>query len=133
MLPVGERRHQTLHLEAEGGLFSGGPRARNHYALGGSSRLRGYEKDFLEGDRYYYPSAAFPRPLWRDSVRLFVVADAGGIGRDVLDISPHGAHASIGLGARVRITWLVDVEVEVGVAWPLRSGDGVQFFAGSEG
>jgi outer membrane protein assembly factor BamA len=132
-IPIGQREHQTLELIAEGGAYGGGPRARNHYSLGGSSRLRGYVTDHLEGDRYYYFSSAFLRPVWRDWLRLFAVAEAGGIGRDVRGISPRGAHASIGLGARVRITWFVDVEVEGGIAWPLRGGDGAHVFAGGGG
>jgi outer membrane protein assembly factor BamA len=129
-IPIGQREHQTLELIAEGGTYGGGPRVRNHYSLGGSSRLRGYDTDHFEGDRYYYLSSAFLRPVWRNWLRLFVVAEAGGIGRDVRDISPRGPHASLGLGARVRVTWFVDVEIEAGVAWPLRGGDGLHVFAG---
>lgn len=131
--PVGRREHQSLHLTAEGGAYAGGPRSRNHYSLGGSSRLRGYDVDHLEGDRFYYFSGEFLRPVWRDWLRLLAVAEVGGIGRDVFAISPRGAHASLGLGARVRFTWFVDVEIEAGVAWPLRGGGGLQFFAGGEG
>ena len=40
---------------------------------------------------------------------------------------------SIGLGLRIRITWFVDAAVEVGVAWPLIRGDGLQVFAGGAG
>jgi outer membrane protein assembly factor BamA len=132
-LPLGERPHQSLHLIAEGGILSGGPRSRNHYALGGSSRLRAYDVDFFEGDRYYYFASEVLRPVWRDWLRLFVVTEVGGVGRDVRGISPKGPHASIGIGARARVTWLVEVEIEAGVAWPLRGGGGAQFFAGGEG
>ncbi|HRQ66144.1 MAG TPA: POTRA domain-containing protein [Xanthomonadaceae bacterium] len=132
-IPIGDRAHQSLHLLAEGGAYSGGPRSRNHYSLGGSTRLRAYDVDYLEGDRFWHVSSEFLRPIWRDWLRLFVVGEVGGIGRDVRGNSPRGPHASIGIGARMRFTWFVEIEIETGIAWPLRGGGGAQFFAGGEG
>lgn len=130
--PIGTREHQTLHLLAGGGVVTGGPRSRNNFSLGGSGTLRGYESDFLEGDRYYYLAAEYLRPIRRDWLRLLVLAELGGAQRNVFgapnaDGSPYG---SIGLGVRIRFVRLVDVEIELGVAYPLRNGDGPRFFAG---
>ena len=129
---IGGREHQTLHLLASGGVVTGGPRSRNNFSLGGSGRLRGYETDFVEGDRYYYVAAEYLRPIRWDWLRLLVLAEVGGARRNVFgtataDGSPY---ASIGLGLRLRFVRFVDVEIELGVAYPLRGGDGARFFAG---
>ena len=129
---IGARPHQTFHVVAAGGVVTGGPRSRNNFSLGGSGRLRGYESDFLEGDRYYYLAAEYLRPIRWDWLRLFAVAEVGGAERNVFGRAnaDGSAYASVGLGVRLRFVRLVDVEIELGIAVPLRDGDGARFFAG---
>lgn len=127
--PFGRRAHQSLHLHAAGGILTGGPRSRNTFSLGGSSRLRGYDSDAVEGDTYWYLAAEYLRPIRWDWLRLLVVAEAGGARRNVYDEPYREAYASIGLGLRARITWFVDIELEAGIAMPLVDGDGPRFFA----
>lgn len=129
-LPLGETPHQTLHLIAEGGWRTGGPDSRSAFFLGGSGNLRGYPSDYFEGERYWRLSAEYLRPIRWDWLRLLALAEVGGIGASLEPESPRGVHASIGLGVRIRLTWLVNVEVELGAAWPLRGGEGARFFAG---
>lgn len=126
----GAREHQTLHFLAGGGVVTGGPRSRNNFTLGGSGDLRGYESDFIEGDHYYYGAVEYLRPLRWDWLRLLVLAEVGGTSRDIRGGADGSPYASIGLGVRIRLTWFVDVEIEAGVAQPLRGGDGARFFAG---
>lgn len=127
--PVGNLPHQSVHLIADGGLYASGPRSRNAFDLGGSSRLRGYESDYLEGQRYWRLAGEYLRPLGRDWLRLLAVAEVGGTDRALLDRRDGSPYASVGLGVRIRLVWFVDVEIEAGVAWPLRGGDGMRFFA----
>lgn len=127
---IGDTPHQTLHLIAAAGSHTDGPRSRNAFDLGGSSRLRGYDSDYLEGQRYWYLAAEYLRPLGRDWLRLVAMAEAGGTDDALLGRRDGGPYASVGLGVRVRLTWFVDIEIEAGVAWPLRGGDGMRFFAG---
>lgn len=128
--PLGEIPHQTFHLLAEGGWRSGGPDSRSAFFLGGSGTLRGYPSDTFEGERYWRLSAEYLRPLHWNWLRLLALAEVGGTGASLEPDAPRGPHASLGLGVRVRLTWLVDVEIELGAAWPLRGGDGARFFAG---
>lgn len=125
----GRTEHQTVHFLAAGGLKSGGPRSRNTYSLGGSSRMRGYDSDAIEGDTYWYVAGEYLRPLRWDWLRLLAVAEVGGARRNVFGDDNREAYASIGLGVRARITWFVDIEIEAGVAIPLVDGDGLRFFA----
>ncbi|MCK7592079.1 BamA/TamA family outer membrane protein [Pseudomarimonas salicorniae] len=130
-LPLGELEHQTLHLLGEGGLRRGGPDSRSAFFLGGSSTLRGYDSDTFAGEDYWLVGVEYLRPLrWR-WLRLLAVAELGGAGASLEPDSPRGPHASVGLGLRIRLTWLVNTEIEIGYAWPLRGGGGGRFFAGS--
>jgi len=127
---LGQREHQSLHLLAEGGIRQGGPRSRNAFFLGGSSRLRGYPSQYLAGERYYRVSAEVLRPLRWDWLRLVAMVEAGGTGGDIEGRSPAGPHASVGLGLRIRPSRFVGVEIELGIAVPLKGGSGLEFFAG---
>lgn len=132
---LGARPHQSLQLLGAVGVHGGGPDTRNRYTLGGSGALRGYEPDFLEGDAYYYGAIEYLRPIRWDWLRLLVALEAGGADRanplrdyaGAVDGSPYG---SIAVGLRIRIPIFVNVEIEAGVALPLRGGDGARFFAG---
>jgi outer membrane protein assembly factor BamA len=129
-LPLGDTPHQTLHFLAQGGLVTDGPRSRNNFSLGGSGRLRGYESDFVEGDRFYYGAIEYLRPIRWNWLRLFATAEIGGADDDIRGETDGRPYASLGLGVRLRLTWFVDVELEAGIAMPLRDGDGPRFFAG---
>ena len=67
-----------------------------------------------------------------DWLRVLVLAEAGGVDRNVhgSDVADGSPYASLGLGVRIRLTKFVDVEVEAGIAVPLRGGGGARFFAG---
>jgi outer membrane protein assembly factor BamA len=130
-MAIGELPHQSLHLLGQGGAVFVGPRSRDNFSLGGSSRLRGYDSDFLEGDAFYYGAVEYLRPLGRDWLRLLAVFEIGGAGRDIGGLYDGRTYASIGIGLRMRMTWFVNTEIEIGIAAPLRGGDGVRFFAGA--
>ena len=128
---IGATPDQNLQFLAQGGWVGGGTDTRNDFSLGGSSRLRGYDSDFVQGNRYYYGAVEYLRPLrWR-WMRLLLVAEAGGADDDFRGEADGTPYASLGLGVRVRLTWFVDLEIEAGFAVPLRGGDGIRFFAGS--
>lgn len=129
-MAVGTREHQTLQGRVEAGVYSGGTRRRDTFSLGGSGRLRGYDTDFLEGQRYGYATVEYLRPLRWNWLRLLVMAEAGAVGGNLAGRHDGSLHASVGVGVRLRLPWFVDVEFEAGLAWPLRGGDGMEVFAG---
>jgi outer membrane protein assembly factor BamA len=130
-LHVGETPHQSVHVLASFGTYHGGPTeyqaSAGPYALGGASVLRGYPGDFRVGDFYYRTSVEYLRPFIEDWLRPVVILDAGNVHPD-LDEADGRVYASIGVGLRVRVTFLVNVEIEAGVAWPVEGG-GQRFFA----
>lgn len=130
--PIGKRPHQRLHLRASAGSFHGGqPQRRSDaFELGGAGNLRGYENEFGEGDAFWTVAAEYLRPVGWDWLRFLAVLEAGQVHRASFPERDPGLMLSIGLGFRVRFTWFVDAEVELGVAYPLRDGDGARGFAG---
>ena len=127
---LGSTPHQTVHLLGSAGLLTGGTGSRNEFSLGGSGRMRGYDSDFLEGDYYYYGSLEYLRPIKWDWLRLMAFVEVGGTGDDREELRDGSPYADIGLGVRIRLTWFVDVEIELGWAYPLRGGEGANFFGG---
>jgi outer membrane protein assembly factor BamA len=122
--------HHTLHWRASAGTVIGGRNSRNEFGLGGSGSLRGYESDFVQGNRYYYGAVEYLRPIGRDWLRLFITAEVGGADDDIDGIADGSPYASIGIGVRLRLPWFVNIEFEAGIAQPLIGGDGARFFAG---
>ena len=128
---VGETPHQSVHLFAAAGSYHGGPVEYTTYdgvhAIGGASVMRAYPADFRTGDAYYHFAAEYLRPLGVDWLRGLVVLEAGNAFEDASGFNSR-VYTSIGLGLRLRLTFLVNVEVEAGVAWPI-DGDEQRFFA----
>ena len=88
------------------------------------------ENEFGEGDAFWTVAAEYLRPVGWDWLRFLAVLEAGQVHRASFPERDPGLMLSIGLGFRVRFTWFVDAEVELGVAYPLRDGDGARGFAG---
>jgi outer membrane protein assembly factor BamA len=128
---IGSTPHQTVQLIASSAAYFGGGPNRIHdgYAVGGSRLLRGYPSQAEQGDFYYYISGAYLRPLYWNWLRLLVVGEAGSAQTTVRS-GGNPIYASIGVGLRLRFTFLVNVEVEGGLAFPLVDGSGARLFAG---
>jgi outer membrane protein assembly factor BamA len=127
---VGARPHQTLGVFLEGAAYGGGPAGvPPRFMLGGADNLRGYELNFLGGERYWYGGVEFLRPLRWDWLRGMVFAEAG----DAFGgAGPDGTFADVGVGLRLRLDSFVRTEFSIGIAYPLVDpGDGrsVRFFA----
>ena len=126
---LGETPHQTWELLGSAGVITGGPGSRNEFSLGGSSRLRGYDSDDLEGNRYYYGSLQYLRPIKWNWLRLLAFVEVGGTDDDREGLRDGSPYADIGVGVRIRLPWFVNIEIEAGWAYPLRGGEDANFFA----
>lgn len=121
---VGTTAHQTLHLLAQTGQYFDGPDGVVQYGLGGASRLRGYDSNFIEGNAYYYVTVEFARPIWKRWLRWVVLAEAGNVFARPQDVGFDRIYGSLGLGLRIRFSHFVDFEAEIGYAIPLDGGSG---------
>jgi outer membrane protein assembly factor BamA len=116
--------HQTLGVFARAGTHHGGTfNGQPPFELGGVESLRGYRLQALRGTDFYYGGFELLRPLRWSWLRGTVFVEAGDVSGGPL--AAGGPYADIGIGLRARLTWFVDMELSVGVAWPLSdSGDG---------
>ena len=126
---VGSTPYQTFHLLGELGLRWQGPAGTTSYGLGGSSALRGYDKDFIEGDAYYRLATEFVRPVGWRWLRAVLVTEVGALSEEPGHLLGSRVYSSIGLGLRLRLPTLVDFEIEAGLAMPL-TGGAVRVFGG---
>lgn len=129
-LPIGSAPHQTLHFIGTAGARHGGaPFAQEQFSLGGAENLRGFEPETAQGDAFYLFSMEYLRPIYRNSVRGVVMLNAGNAFAEPGDADLHTVLVSAGLGVRFRVQAFVNVNVELGFAWPLNGG-APRFFAG---
>lgn len=128
--PLGDTPHQSLQLFVEVGGYHGGPDSVDAYSLGGGGQLRAYDRAFIEGDAYYRLAAEWLRPIRWPWLRALVVLENGNVFADVRDMRMSDSFTSLGVGVRLRVPQFVNLEVELGWAFPLgRGGDG-QVFGG---
>jgi outer membrane protein assembly factor BamA len=129
---VGESPHQNLNYFGSVGGYHGGPPGHRSeagtFALGGASVMRAYPGDYLVGDAYWHAGFEYARPLFADWLRPVVVFEAGNAYSGARSLNSR-VYTSLGIGLRVRLTFLVNVEVEAGVAWPLDGTRDQRFFA----
>lgn len=129
---VGESPHQNLNYFGSIGGYHGGPTGHRSetgaFALGGASLMRAYPGDYFRGDFYYLVGFEYLRPLFADWLRPVVVLEAGNAYADAHSLNSR-VYTSLGIGLRLRLTFLVNVEVEAGIAWPLDGTRDQRFFA----
>lgn len=130
---VGEVEHQTMRATGFLGGYYKGPASRDHdvFEFGGSEFLRGYDREKIDGDFAYLGSLNYLRPIHWKWLRFLAIFEAGSALYDLDHPRGKYAYASVGMGVSVKVTWLVNVEFEAGIAYPLIDGDGMRFFAKS--
>jgi outer membrane protein assembly factor BamA len=127
---IGATPYQSLNYAISGGARFEGPNHGSAFALGGRSTLRAYSSDFLEGNAYYRFAVEYLHPLGWDWLRGLVVLEAANAMDRANDIEFNRVRTSLGLGVRLRVTWLVNFEVEAGAAVPLDRRGSPRFFGG---
>ena len=129
-MEIGTTPYQSLNVFASGGIRMQGPGRGSAFAIGGRSTLRGYPSGVFEGNFYYRVAGEYLHPLHWDWLRGLVVLEAGNAFLDPYHPNLRRVHTSLGLGLRARVTWLVNFEVEAGVAVPLDQRPEPRFFGG---
>ncbi|MGQ0587512.1 MAG: ShlB/FhaC/HecB family hemolysin secretion/activation protein [Gammaproteobacteria bacterium] len=119
---LGDSPHQNLNFlfNAQGrhdGAYGG-----DSLAIGGTSTVRGYEPETAKGDAFYAASVEYLRPVFRNSIRLLAVVDAGNAFAEPADANLDKVYVSAGIGLRVRFQAFVALDLEIGMAWPLNGG-----------
>lgn len=129
---IGKRANQSLGWRFKIGGYHAGPGPEfSEFSLGGGSSLRGFSRDQFQGDAFYQLSLEYLRPIFgREDLRFLAIFDIGGAYRDWESAELGDSHSNIGIGIRWRLKSFVETEFDIGVAFPLESGD-AKVFGGS--
>ena len=119
---VGDTPHQNLNFKFTAQARHDGRFGGDTYAIGGTETVRGYEPETVKGDAFYAASVEYLRPVFRNSIRVLAVVDAGNAFPEPADVNFDKAYVSAGLGVRLRIQAFVALDLEIGLAWPLDGG-----------
>lgn len=92
--------------------------------------LRGYRRDQAQGDFLYYAAAEYLRPVIWNTLRLLLVAETGSVWPSLGSRERRPLYSSIGIGLRLRIVVVVNLQFEIGVAMPLSGGGSARLFGG---
>lgn len=129
-LAVGDTPFQNLNFVFDGGARFDGPASGSAFALGGRSSLHGYSSGAVEGNSYYHVGIEYLHPVYWNWLRGLVVLDAGNAFDSAGEPQLTRVRTSIGVGLRARVSWLVNFEIEAGVAMPMDRLDKPRFFGG---
>lgn len=127
---VGETPHQNVNFFVDFGGYFDGPDGVTNYGVGGSSNLRAYDANFIEGNAYYVLATEYVRPIGWPWLRAAAILEAGNAFARPQDISGSRIRTSAALALRLRLQSFVNIEIELGYAVPLDSKGGGRFFGG---
>lgn len=119
---LGEAPHQNLNFLFKAQARHDGAYGGDSLAIGGTETVRGFEPETVKGDATYTISAEYLRPVFRNSIRLLAVVDAGNAFVEPADANFDKVYVSAGIGMRVRFQAFVNLDLEIGMAWPLSGG-----------
>ncbi|EHQ51461.1 surface antigen variable number repeat-containing protein [Ectothiorhodospira sp. PHS-1] len=120
----------NLNYQARFGIASGTPFGDEAYALGGGGNLRGYPRDYREGDVFMLLNVEYLRPVMGNTaLRGVGFMDLGGVwARDDIDLSD--IHGSAGLGMRVNLRWFVRTHLRLDYGYAFTTGE-TRVYAGT--
>ena len=133
--PVTRRRFTNLNIQLRAGLATESLFGDPEFNLTGSTRLRGYERESIEGDAYILANVEFISPLSRlDKLRGVLFVDVGDAFPSLEDTSLADLKASLGVGLRWKLRSFVkvDLRLDVGYGFDRDSGGETKLYAGSE-
>ncbi|WP_127478354.1 BamA/TamA family outer membrane protein [Sulfurivermis fontis] len=118
-LPLDQKR-SNLDYRFQLGMAKGTAFNRYGWYLGGSTTLRGYDKDYVAGNamllsniEYLFPVSGYPQ------MRGVLFSDVGNAWREVSDMDLTDLKVSLGLGLRWRVQTFVNVTIRLDYAWGL--------------
>lgn len=127
---VGSRPHQTIAALAQVGARWQGRTDVEEFSVGGSSVLRGFEPDARSGNLFWRVGFEALRPVAWDWLRALLILEAGNALPEPSDATLRDAMFSVGIGLRLRVTWFVNLELEVGIARGFGEGGRWRVFGG---
>jgi outer membrane protein assembly factor BamA len=115
--PITQRPHTNINIQMRWSLTSESLFGDPTFSLGGSSRLRGYEHQAIEGDAFILANLELLTPIFgEDSLRLAVFLDVGDAFRDRGHFTLSDIKSGGGVGLRWHLRSFVNVDLRLDFA-----------------
>lgn len=122
-MPVGSTEHTNLNVQIRAGAANRTVFGDPAYSLGGSSSLRGFERDSVEGDAFLLANVEYLRPLFgKQNLRGVLFADVGTAWPSLDEAKLSGFKYSAGFGLRWRFESFVRTELRIDFAHGFNDG-----------
>jgi outer membrane protein assembly factor BamA len=134
-LPVTRRVHTNFNYQLRWGWTDGSLFGDPTFSLGGSTRLRGYDRQAIEGDAFILANCEFLRPIFgKDALRAVAFLDVGDAFRDSGHFTLSDLKAGGGAGLRWRLRSFVEVDLRLDVArgFDQDAGGETKVYAGTD-
>ncbi|MDH3689881.1 MAG: BamA/TamA family outer membrane protein [Gammaproteobacteria bacterium] len=129
--PITSRPHTNLNYQLRLGYATDTTFGEPAVSLGSSSTLRGYERDAIEGDKFFLANIEFLTPIFhRNALRVAAFADIGNAYDDFDDIDSEGLKVGVGFGIRYTLRSFVKTDLRLDIARGVNN-DGVTKVYGS--
>lgn len=113
-MPVGDVEHTNLNIQLRAGYANRTVFGDPAHSLGGSSSLRGFDRDSVEGNAFILANIEYLRPLFgKPNLRGVLFADVGNAYDTVDDIDLGDLRYSLGVGLRWRLESFVKTELRI--------------------
>ncbi len=116
-MPVGDVEHTNLNVQLRAGYVNRTVFGDLAHSLGGSSSLRGFDRESVEGNAFILANVEYLRPLFgKPNIRGVLFADVGNAYDTVDDVDLGDLRYSLGIGLRWRLESFVKTELRLDFA-----------------
>jgi len=113
-MPVGDVEHTNLNIQLRAGYANRTVFGDPAHSLGGSSSLRGFDRDSVEGNAFVLANIEYLRPLFgKPNLRGVLFADVGNAYDSVDDVDLGDLRYALGVGLRWRLESFVKTELRI--------------------
>ena len=131
-MPIGNIDHQNLNFQIRLGLIDEPLLGPPEFKIGGSTRLRGYDRDAVEGNSFFVVNIEYLRPIFnRETLRAAAFVDFGNAWEDRDDISFSDTKVGAGIGLRWKLKRFVRTDVRLDIAQGLSDGGETKAYLGT--
>lgn len=113
-MPIGDVEHTNLNIQLRAGYANRTVFGDPAHSLGGSSSLRGFDRDSVEGNAFVLANIEYLRPLFgKQNIRGVLFADIGNAYDTVNDVDLGDLRYALGVGLRWRLESFVKTELRI--------------------
>ena len=131
-IPLNHRKYTNLNIQVRAGYTTRSIFGDATYQVASGRTIRGYERDSIEGNAFYFANVEYLTPLFgKHSLRGAVFLDAGDAADSIHDLDFSDVKFGTGVGLRWKIRSFVRTDIRIDIASGLNDGGETKVFAGT--